>query len=98
MRIIPIDSNACSEANIARFLLEVEAHEVEQLEPDPSALTNEFQDGSVRLEGKIKRTELATKFLFTTVEDCEECALDIPESSKDCPNKATLQFIRDVIL
>jgi hypothetical protein len=98
MRITPTDGGVCNEAEITSLMLELEVNEVHELKPDPSAPTDEFKDGSVRLEGRRKRTDLAAVFLSTTLGDCEVCMLDIPQGDKECPNRATLGFIRDVLL
>ena len=93
-----LNDGNCQEAQVTSLSLQIGAYEIDALRPDPSALTDDFLDGTVRLERRIKREGLAEVFLDTTIEGCETCALDVPLDQKECPNKKTLEFIRNVLL
>jgi hypothetical protein len=96
MGIIPLLTN-CEQAALTHFRLEIEASEIESLAPNPDALTDDLQNGSVRLQGRQRTFRLGERFFQTALQDCETCDTYDPENPDPCPNKDVLGFITDTL-
>lgn len=94
---IPPISTSCEKAQLAHFSLELEAWEIENVSDNPHELTDDFQEGAVKLHSRERILRLGAKFLETTLADCESCDYYDPENPDTCPNDATLGFIKDTL-
>lgn len=87
----------CGEALLAHFRLDLEASEIDDLTADPSAISDELIEGSVRLHKRERILRLGIGFLETVLDDCEACDLCGTKNEVECPNIATLGFIKDTL-
>ncbi len=97
MSIKPI-STKCHLAQVAHHSIEMEAWEIDQLSTNPGAMSDKFQDGTVRLARKERTVTLGERFLSATLSDCDSCEYFDSERPDLCPNKNTLEFIRDTLV
>jgi len=98
MKLVKATDDRCHEAHITSMLIQFDSQEIQDMEPDPSALADKFESGEEKLEQMIRRTKFAAVLLHAAIAICETCALDVPLDQKVCPNKSTINFIVNDLL
>lgn len=94
MSIKPITTE-CGQALAAHLRLGIEAWELQKLQ-DYELIEGPTVSG-VTLADRERTLYLGVRFLETTLEACEVCAVYDPGKPGQCPNESTLAFIIDTL-